>query len=221
MLRIAERERITLAFELLNNPSLVNYCLGDDGVGEQLVGNNRLFLVHRAVGPKDSAASDVQMRGEIMEMLRLIGFVGHRSTQLLAVNPTQQIDGPQYTPEFTECAVDSVAATIAVQAGENPGGLDTPTLDGERDAQELLPVRLNQRPIDDTPVEMGRPFEAQRHVWTIQLQAAPTANTRHQLNAEQVCKPKQGSRLSVRIGVDPGDYSAQSERGFHAIVNAR
>lgn len=36
----------------------------------------------------------------------------------------------KYTPEFPKCAVDFVAATIAVQAGENPGGLDTPALDG-------------------------------------------------------------------------------------------
>src|SRR5882672_2866784 len=89
MFRIAEGEWITLALELLNDPGLVDYGLGDDGVGQQLVGNNCLFLVHRAVGPKDSAASDVQMRGEIMEMLGLIGFVGHRSAQLLAINPTQ------------------------------------------------------------------------------------------------------------------------------------
>src|ERR1700682_2738588 len=89
MLRVAEREWITFAFELLNDPSLVNYCLGDDGIGQQLVCNNRFFLVHRAVGPKDPEASEVQMRGKIMEMLRLVGFVGHRSAQLLAINPTQ------------------------------------------------------------------------------------------------------------------------------------
>jgi hypothetical protein len=71
MLRVAEREWITLALELLNDPSLVDYCLGDDEVGEQLVGNNRLFLVHRAIGPKDAVASEVQMRGEIVKMLRL------------------------------------------------------------------------------------------------------------------------------------------------------
>jgi hypothetical protein len=43
----------------------------------------------RTVGPKDSAASDVQMRGEIVKMLGLVRFVGHRSAQLLAINPTQ------------------------------------------------------------------------------------------------------------------------------------
>src|SRR5260370_20015092 len=89
MLRIADSEWITFTFELLNDPSLVDYCLGDDGIGQQLVCNNRLFLVHRAVAPKDSAATDVQMRGEIVKMLSLVRFVGHRSAQLLAINPTQ------------------------------------------------------------------------------------------------------------------------------------
>jgi hypothetical protein len=78
MLRIAEGEWIPLALELLNDPGLVDYGLGDDGVGQQLVGNNRLFLVDRPVGPKDSAASYVQMRGEIVKMLGLVRFVGHR-----------------------------------------------------------------------------------------------------------------------------------------------
>jgi hypothetical protein len=89
MLRIAEREWVTLALELLNYPSLVDYCLGDDGVGEQLVGNRHLLLVSRAVGPKDPVASEVQMRGEIVEMLGLVRFVGHPSAQLLAINPAQ------------------------------------------------------------------------------------------------------------------------------------
>ncbi len=54
---------------------------------------------------------------------------------------------------------------------------------------------------------MSGPFEAQGHVRSIHFEAPPTAYTRHQLHAEQVCKPKEGSRLSVRIGVDP--------RGLH------
>jgi len=45
MLRVAKGEWITFSFELLNDPSLVDYCLGDDGIGQQLVCNNRLFLV--------------------------------------------------------------------------------------------------------------------------------------------------------------------------------
>jgi hypothetical protein len=89
MLRVAEREWITFAFELLNDPSLVDDRLGDDGMGQQLVCNNRLFLIYRAVCPKDPVASEVKMRGEIVEMLRIVAVVGHRSAQLFAINPTQ------------------------------------------------------------------------------------------------------------------------------------
>ena len=88
VLRVAEREWITFAFELLNDPSLVDDRLGDDGIGQQLVCNNSLFLIYRAICPKDPVASEVQMRGEIVEMLRLVGFVGRRSAQLFAINPT-------------------------------------------------------------------------------------------------------------------------------------
>jgi hypothetical protein len=63
MLRVAEREWITFAFELLNDPILVDYRLGDDGIGQQLVCNNRLFLIYRTVCPKDPVASEVKMRG--------------------------------------------------------------------------------------------------------------------------------------------------------------
>jgi hypothetical protein len=63
--------------------------LSDDGVGQQLVGNNGLFLAYRAVGPENPVASKVQVRREVVKMLRPVGFVSHSSAQLLAINPTQ------------------------------------------------------------------------------------------------------------------------------------
>src|SRR5450755_3760146 len=95
------------------------------------------------------------MRGEVVEVPRFVGFVRHGSAQLRVVDPAQQVNGSEYTPKLSERAVDLVATTIAIEAGQGPGGRDATALDGQSDAQELLPVGLNQRPVDRAVVEMS------------------------------------------------------------------
>ena len=69
MFRIAEGGWITLALELLNDRGLVDYGLGDDGVGQQLVGNNCFswftgLLVRWSEGPRGFRCSDVRRNRE-------------------------------------------------------------------------------------------------------------------------------------------------------------
>ena len=85
-------KRIALAFELLDNTSLIYHRLSNYRIGQKLVCNNRLLLFCRTIGPKDATVPKIQMRCKVVKMFRLVSFMGHRSAQLLAINPTKQIN---------------------------------------------------------------------------------------------------------------------------------
>ena len=87
VLRVVCAERITLPFDLLDDPRLVGDCREDDGVGVKLVGDQSFFLVEATVGSQDAVTPEMEMGSEVVIVLTFARLVRHGSHQITAVNP--------------------------------------------------------------------------------------------------------------------------------------
>src|ERR1700690_3368247 len=120
MLHIAELERKAFAFELLNDPGLVSNGFRNGGIGDELVGNHGLFLVDATVGAEYAVTAEVQMRSEVMVVLRFVRFVRDAAPQIIIVNQAEQVEGAKHPPQFAKRPVEFIATTVAIEAGQNP-----------------------------------------------------------------------------------------------------
>jgi hypothetical protein len=119
----------------------------DDAVGQQLVKLDDLLVVVGIV-MADQLAAEHQPVGEVVEGLVAVGDLGDLLAQIRVGQVAQECDGAHGPAEFTESAVEPVLAG-AVPESPQEGDRGDPVLpDGDRGAQQVGPVGLEQPPVD-------------------------------------------------------------------------
>ncbi len=179
------------------------------GVGDQVHVLHLLELLHR-VAALDHRATEADPVQEVVVGLDLGGLGADALAQLGLGHEAQQEQGPHHTPQLAEGLVEPVLPAAAAELAQQHRGQHLAGLDRQDHLHHVLPVRLDDPPVDGLGEERVDVIVLRCGVRPVELGVVPGPHARQQLDAEQVCQAENRLALAMGVGVDGVDLELRA-----------
>jgi len=123
----------------------------DDGCNDQIEPAGAVALIFEATVAQVALAIEEDGAGESVPGFTLVEPYLHTPTQFRVFHPFQHEEGALDTPDFAKRGVQAVLSRVACEFADYERSGHRPMSDGSGEAQNLLPLRLNQLQVEPAP----------------------------------------------------------------------